>query len=344
MSLVAAVLWVVGSVLGRLAMRSMEVGDSKWTDLTLGDAIAAASVLLSLLLFAYTRRANRDPRRILDLGLVYMVLTALALGLTFHSGPILPTLSVSPQISWIGAVVLMFSAIVPSTRTRMLLAGLVAVSMNPVGMLWARAQGLWDFGPASNALLMHYPDYLLVGVGVVISHVVTTLGRQVAKAREMGSYQLGELLGRGGMGEVYKASHRMLARPAAIKLIRPEMLGGTDPAVAARAIARFRREAEAAAQLRSAHTVDLYDFGVTEDQTRLSGDGVPGRNGSRVTGSAAWPDAGIACDSCPSPGLRLTRRGARATVWSIEISSLPTFISGGSGATRISSRCSISVS
>jgi serine/threonine-protein kinase len=114
---------------------------------------------------------------------------------------------------------------------------------------------------------MHYPDYLLVGVAVVISHVVTTLGRQVAKAREMGSYQLGELLGRGGMGEVYKASHRMLARPAAIKLIRPEMLGGTDPAVARRAIARFRREAEAAAQLRSAHTVDLYDFGVTEDET-----------------------------------------------------------------------------
>jgi eukaryotic-like serine/threonine-protein kinase len=149
----------------------------------------------------------------------------------------------------------------------MLLAGLTAVSMNPVGMLWARAEGLWDFGPASNAFLMHYPDYLLVGVAVVISHVVTTLGRQVARAREMGSYQLGELLGRGGMGEVYRASRRMLARPAAIKLIRPEMLGSGDPSAAARAIARFRREAEAAANLRSPHTVDLYDFGVTEDQT-----------------------------------------------------------------------------
>jgi serine/threonine-protein kinase len=265
-SLVAATLWIVGTILGRLAMRSMRGGESMGLGLTMGDAIAAVSVLASLLLFAYTRTANRDPQRILDIGLAYMVLTALALGLTFHSGPILPTLSVAPQISWIGAVILMFSAIVPSTRTKTLLAGLVAASMNPVGMLWARAQGSWDFGPASNALLMHYPDYLLVGVAVVISHVVTTLGRQVAKAREMGSYQLGELLGRGGMGEVYKASHRMLARPAAIKLIRPDMLG-TDPAVAARAIARFWREAEAAARLRSAHTVDLYDFGVTEDQT-----------------------------------------------------------------------------
>jgi serine/threonine-protein kinase len=265
MSLVAAGLWVAGSILGRIAML-IQGDDPARLRLSMVDAIAAVSVLASLLLFAYTRTANRDPQRILNLGLAYMVFTALSLGLTLHATPILETATVSPQISWIGAVVLMFAAIVPSTPTKTLVAGLFAVSMNPVGMLWARAQGYWDFGPASNALLMHYPDYLLVGVAVVISHVVTTLGRQVAKAREMGSYRLGELLGRGGMGEVYKASHRMLARPAAIKLIRPEMLGSNDPAVATRAIARFRREAEAAAQLRSAHTVDLYDFGVTEDQ------------------------------------------------------------------------------
>src|SRR4026209_414055 len=114
---------------------------------------------------------------------------------------------------------------------------------------------------------MHYPDYMLVGVAVVISHVVTTLGRQVAKAREMGSYQIGGLLGRGGMGEIYKATHRMLARPAAIKLIRPEMLGNDSGESAELAIRRFHREAEAAANLRSPHTVELFDFGVTEDQT-----------------------------------------------------------------------------
>jgi len=267
MSLVAAGLWTVGTILGHVAFRSMQVEGSHWLDLSTADAIAAASIVASLLLFAYTRTADTEPRRILDLGLAYMVLTALALGLIVHSGPIVSTTAVSPQISWTGAVVLMFAAIVPSTRTKTFLAGLIAVSMNPLAMLLARAQGHWDFGPASNALLMHYPDYLLLGVAVVISHVVTMLGRQVAKAREMGSYQLGELLGRGGMGEVYKASHRMLARAAAIKLIRPEMLGSLDPGVATRAIARFRREADAAAHLQSPHTVDLYDFGVTEDQT-----------------------------------------------------------------------------
>jgi serine/threonine protein kinase len=97
--------------------------------------------------------------------------------------------------------------------------------------------------------------------------VVTRLGGQVAKERELGSYQLGELLGRGGMGEVYRATHRMLARPAAIKLIHPQALSTRDRKSASLAIARFRREAEAAAQLRSPHTVELYDFGETEDGT-----------------------------------------------------------------------------
>src|SRR4029078_13630977 len=104
---------------------------------------------------------------------------------------------------------------------------------------------------------MHYPDYILVGVAVLISKVVTRLGQQVSKARELGSYQLGEPLGRGGMGEVYKAKQRILSRPAAIKLIRPEMLGAADDETAKLAIPRFRREAEAAGNLRSQHPVEI---------------------------------------------------------------------------------------
>jgi serine/threonine-protein kinase len=69
------------------------------------------------------------------------------------------------------------------------------------------------------------------------------------------------------MGEVYEAKHRMLARPAAIKLIRPEMLGEADGEAAQMAVKRFHREAESAANLRSPHTVEIYDFGVTEDRT-----------------------------------------------------------------------------
>jgi serine/threonine-protein kinase len=107
----------------------------------------------------------------------------------------------------------------------------------------------------------------MLGAAVVISHVMARLGQQVSREREMGSYRLGELLGRGGMGEVYLATHRMLARPAAIKLIRREVLASGDDTTAQTAVARFRREAEAAAKLRSPHTVELYDFGVTDEGT-----------------------------------------------------------------------------
>ncbi len=267
MSLLAAVLWVLATVFGHLAYRAMSEGDANWMQLSMPDAVAVVAVVVSLALFAYTRRSQRDPRFILDLGLGYMIFTALALSLTLHSSGAPAGSHVFPIISWVGVAMIMFAAIVPSTPRKTLIASLVAASMNPVSMLVQKATGAWDFGPWTNALVMHYPDFLLVGVAVVISHVVTRLGQQVSKAREMGSYHLGELLGSGGMGEVYKATHRMLARPAAIKLIRPEMLGAANADEAEITVARFRREAEAAANLRSPHTVEVYDFGVTEDET-----------------------------------------------------------------------------
>src|SRR5215831_1537075 len=265
-SLLGATLWTVETVLVHL-MGPMNAPRAHRPHVRWPDAIAVGSVLISLALFFYSRKRDRDPRFVLDLGLGYMVLTAFAIGQLFHWDITDPNASVAPTISWIGAVVLMFAAIVPTTPGKTLVAGLIAASMNPVGMLIARARGNWDFGPTTNALRMHLPDYLLVGVAVVISHVVTRLGREVARAREMGSYRLGELLGRGGMGEVYKATHTMLARAAAIKLIRPEALGAGNGDRAELAVRRFTREAEAAANLRSPHTVEVYDFGVTEDQT-----------------------------------------------------------------------------
>ena len=263
-ALLGATLWVAGTVLGHLAAYP-SLGAAAF-HLDSSDAIAGASALLSLALFFYARKCPRGPHLSLDLGLGYMVLTGMAIGLTFHWNPVPPNFPIYPMISWTGVVVLMFAAIVPSTPAKTLVASLVAVSMTPLAMLVAKARGVWDYGSNINVVIMHYPDYLLAGVAVVISHVVTKLGRQVAKARELGSYELGELLGRGGMGEVYKATHRMLARPAAIKLIRPEMLGAQNESAQLTA-QRFRREAEAAANLRSPHTVELYDFGVTEDQT-----------------------------------------------------------------------------
>jgi serine/threonine-protein kinase len=267
-ALIAAVLWILGPALGHVADTVLNRGQRGWGGLRTVDLIAGFSVALSLALYFYLRRADRDPRLVMNLGLGFMVAMAFDLGVMMHWGPISEApMHATPMISWIGPVVLMFAALVPAPPQKMLVAGLVAVSMDPIGMLLGREAGLYDFAPWTKALIMHYPSYLLLGAAVVISHVVTRLGQQVTREREMGSYRLGELLGRGGMGEVYRATHRMLARPAAIKLIRPEALAERSGESAALAITRFRREAEAAADLRSPHTVELYDFGVAEDGT-----------------------------------------------------------------------------
>ncbi|MEP6905093.1 MAG: serine/threonine-protein kinase [Gemmatimonadales bacterium] len=268
MSLQTAVLWAIASTLWHVGVGGSSAGIFKPVPLQAGDLISLFGIGGSLALFAFTRKTDREPKFILNLGLVYMVFLSLGIGLINHWEVMKMgmTHTFSPQISWIGVVVLIFAAVTPMSTRKTVIAGLIAVSMNPLGMFVATLRGS-DFGSWTNSFLMHYPDYLLVGVAVVIARVVMRLGQQVSKAREMGSYQLGDLLKRGGMGEVYKATHRMLARPAAIKLIRPEMLGAAGSEDAQLAVKRFHREAEAAANLRSPHTVELFDFGVTEDQT-----------------------------------------------------------------------------
>src|SRR5258705_11875292 len=81
---------------------------------------------------------------------------------------------------------------------------------------------------------------------------------------ECGSYELIERIGEGGMGEVWRARHRLLARPAAIKLIRSDALGASQRTREG-LVRRFEREARDTAMLGSTHTIDVYDFGVTED-------------------------------------------------------------------------------
>src|SRR5262249_40160118 len=88
---------------------------------------------------------------------------------------------------------------------------------------------------------------------------------EVHHAKEMGRYELHELIGRGGMGEVWRARHSLLARDAAIKLIRPESLTQAGERHAEGMRRRFSQEARTTASLRSPHTVALYDFGVAED-------------------------------------------------------------------------------
>ncbi len=83
--------------------------------------------------------------------------------------------------------------------------------------------------------------------------------KEAFDAKELGQYRIKEKLGSGGMGEVYRAEHKLLKRPCAIKLIRPDL------DVSAATIARFEREVQATAKLSHWNTVEIYDYGRTED-------------------------------------------------------------------------------
>jgi serine/threonine-protein kinase len=211
-------------------------------------------------------RLRDKPSLVLDLGLGLEVFTAALIALVTSS-------EFSPhaaRISWVTILILIYPSIAPARPRRALIAGLLAASMDVVGiaLLVLRGHELPGSGwqTAGMVAWMVAPNYLSAFLALVPATLIRRLGREAGAARELGSYRLGKLLERGGMGEVYEATHRLIARPAAIKLIRPELLADS-PAVAHVIIERFYREAEAVATLRSPHTVSLYDFGVADDGT-----------------------------------------------------------------------------
>src|SRR4030095_6745231 len=101
-----------------------------------------------------------------------------------------------------------------------------------------------------------FVNYLCAMVAYTVSRIVHRASMRLKQAREIGSLALVEKIGDGGMGEVWRANHRLLARPAAIKLIRADAFGKSEQ-VREAALQRFEREAQDTAALGSAHPVDL---------------------------------------------------------------------------------------
>jgi serine/threonine-protein kinase len=170
-------------------------------------------------------------------------------------------------LSWVAVWIVLFTVVVPTSPRRALVAALASVSSVPVIIGLTMASGASSLRLSSIEFFfgLVFPYLLVVGMAYVGARVVYQLGTEVKRARELGSYRLEEKLGEGGMGEVWRARHRMLARPAAIKLIRPSLTGTGRAGVSAEVVRRFEREAQVIASLRSPHTVELFDFGIADD-------------------------------------------------------------------------------
>lgn len=114
--------------------------------------------------------------------------------------------------------------------------------------------------PSSIAINTVVLAALVVVVTYIVSNTVHGLRERVREAMKLGQYTLTEKIGEGGMGVVYKASHALLRRPTAIKLLPPERAGEDN-------LTRFEREVQLTSMLTHPNTVSIYDFGRTPEGT-----------------------------------------------------------------------------
>ncbi len=161
-------------------------------------------------------------------------------------------------------IAFLFAILIPRSPPKTLLLSSLTVAMDPLAKLTLLAMG---YSELSRTVWMMgvLPGLGAIVLAVVASQVIYGLGVSLGRAREMGSYILTRRLGRGGMGEVWEARHRLLVRSAAIKFIqRPDAVGADAQQ---RRQTQFEHEAYATATLRSPHSVAVYDYGVARDGT-----------------------------------------------------------------------------
>jgi eukaryotic-like serine/threonine-protein kinase len=261
-STVALVLWTFALLLDSFIMPWLWSG---WVRNWRAISLQICGVAGSAVMYWYLRLSSTTLEDKSNAGIAMMLIQGAAIA-AFNAWAVPPSGDDILRISWICLLILIFAMIAPSSPRRMLIASLVVASFDPLAYWIASMSGGRALAPA-YVFVISWPTYACAFVAVVPARVLQRLGRRLREAQDLGSYHLVERLGTGGMGEVWRAEHRLLARDAAIKLVRPEVLGARDEGEARLTLKRFEREAQATAALNSPHTIQVFDFGLTQDGT-----------------------------------------------------------------------------
>jgi serine/threonine-protein kinase len=167
-----------------------------------------------------------------------------------------------PSLTWL-VIIVCYGTFIPNTGRR---CAAVTVSMAMVPLTLTAVGGFSRPEIPPRLVVICLTEMFMfmataVAMAIFGSHKINALRQEALEARKLGPYQLKRRLGAGGMGEVYLAEHVLLRRPCAVKLIRPERAG--DPDV----LRRFLREVQVTATLTHPNTVQVFDYGQTEDGT-----------------------------------------------------------------------------
>ena len=217
-----------------------------------------AATLIAAGIVALRRYKVVPSRTLLQIGMVLEIAVAFSMSMVETLRPFdssTPLLGISAVGVWI----IVIAAVIPSRPEVRLILALGAAATWPLAY-WINATRLGFITESWRQTAM-WPalNFLLAIVAYMIGRWTYGTVREAQSARDLGSYTLMSPIGEGGMGEVWRARHKLLARPAAIKLVK------IDASRQEMFAKRFHREANAIAGLNSPHTVYLYDFGETQD-------------------------------------------------------------------------------
>ena len=255
---VSAFMWSFGTIMDYVVLPRVLGMRPPHDGLFVQLVIIAVDVAI-LLLAKYSRWS---PRKKADAGLWIMMVNAFGTAAleTWLVGPQMTSVGLP---SWTTINILACAMILPNSPRKTLLASTVAAALWPIGIWIAYLRG-FEVPALGQTLILAIPNFLWAGVATMPAALFQRLGKRINEARQLGSYELVEQLGAGGMGAVWRARHRFLARDAAVKVVRHEALGDTESAAQAQ-LRRFEREAQATALLQSQHSVRLFDFGTAQD-------------------------------------------------------------------------------
>ncbi len=220
--------------------------------------------LNSILFYFLVNQKGLSTNYLINVSLVYEVVTSYIFSciqtVDKYTGDYTPR----QILAWTAAWIIVFPLVVPCSPRKTFIAATCSV----LTVLLAIQTG--DYFFESNPSPHLYRDTLVIYSIVIVfacfcSDLVYKLNWQVAKERQKSSYELLDLLGEGNMGSVWHVRHRMLHRPAAMKVISAKYLNNKDQEKESMLHLRFEREAQATASLCSPNSIILYDFGLMDD-------------------------------------------------------------------------------